>query len=71
MRRCGCAKNAGKQKEDTKSEEDSETPVQEIPDVEVTVSGEDADAHSHPRSRSHRDTPRSGHLPGERRLVKL
>ena len=33
-----------KQKEDTKSEEDSETPVQEIPDVEVTVSGEDADA---------------------------
>ena len=30
-----------KQKEDTKSEEDSETPVQEIPDVEVTVSGED------------------------------
>ena len=33
-----------KQKEDTNSEEDSETPVQEIPDVEVTVSGEDADA---------------------------
>ena len=33
-----------KQKEDTKSEEDSETPVQEIPDVEVTISGEDADA---------------------------
>ena len=33
-----------KQKEDTKSEEDSETPVQEILDVEVTVSGEDADA---------------------------
>ena len=33
-----------KQKEDTKSEEDSETPVQEIPDVEVTVSGENADA---------------------------
>ena len=33
-----------KQKEDTKSEEDSETPVQEIPEVEVTVSGEDADA---------------------------
>ncbi|MDU5223075.1 MAG: thioester domain-containing protein, partial [Blautia producta] len=33
-----------KQKEDTKSEEDSETPVQEIPDVEVTVSGEDVDA---------------------------
>ena len=28
----------------TNSEEDSETPVQEIPDVEVTVSGEDADA---------------------------
>ena len=28
-----------KQKEDTNSEEDSETPVQEIPDVEVTVSG--------------------------------
>lgn len=33
-----------KQKEDTNSEEDSETPVQEIPDVEVIVSGEDADA---------------------------
>ena len=33
-----------KQKEDTNSEEDSETPVQEIPDVEVTVSGEEADA---------------------------
>ena len=33
-----------KQKEDTKSEEDSETPVQEITEVEVTVSGEDADA---------------------------
>lgn len=33
-----------KQKEDTNSEEDSETPVQEIPDVEVTVSGEDVDA---------------------------
>ena len=33
-----------KQKEDTNSEEDSETPVQEIPDVEVTVSGEDSDA---------------------------
>ena len=33
-----------KQKEDTNSEEDSETPVQEIPDVEVTVSGEDAQA---------------------------
>ena len=33
-----------KQKEDTNSEEDSETPVQEIPDVEVTISGEDADA---------------------------
>lgn len=33
-----------KQKEDTNSEEDSETPVQEIPDVEVTVFGEDADA---------------------------
>lgn len=33
-----------KQKEDTKSEEDSETPVQELPDVEVTVSGEEADA---------------------------
>ena len=33
-----------KQKEDTNSEEDSETPVQGILDVEVTVSGEDADA---------------------------
>lgn len=33
-----------KQKEDTNSEEDSETPVQKIPDVEVTVFGEDADA---------------------------
>lgn len=33
-----------KQKEDTNSEEDSETPVQEIPDVEVTVSGEGVDA---------------------------
>ena len=33
-----------KQKEDTKSEEDSETPVQEIPEVEVTVFGEGADA---------------------------
>lgn len=33
-----------KQKEDTESEEDSETPVQEIPDLEVTVSGKDADA---------------------------
>ena len=33
-----------KQKEDTNSEEDSETPVQEIPDVEVTVFGEGADA---------------------------
>ena len=38
-----------KQKEDTKSEEDSETPVQEISDVEVTVSGGDADAQAEAR----------------------
>ena len=38
-----------KQKEDTKSEEDSETPVQEFPDVEVTVSGGDADAQAEAR----------------------